>query len=196
MISFFKKNKLFSFLLVLTIITFIGSIFLTAIIDNDTKLEIHNNVISILHDKSIQKKMLTNDNFFTIFYKNVTIIIFIWLLGISIIGIPIILFFYLIKVLLLGWNVYFLFSHFDFSNCAFIIIYLFSPILFLLILFLLSYYAISYSTILFKLVFKRREFSIYKITRRYIKILIMGSIVALILSLFNFYFVPKILLFL
>lgn len=196
MIHFIKHNKVFSFLLIITIICFIGSIFLTSVIDDNTKKEIHNNVISILSSKNIQKKMLTKDNFFITFYMNTFTIILIWLLGISIIGIPIILFFYLIKVLLLAWNIFFLFNHFTLSNSMFIFLYLSSSIFFILILFLLCYYAISYSIILIKLLFRKNNFSIKIITKRYIKILLIMIILSLIISLFEVYVLPKIIIFL
>ena len=192
----FRKNRILFFLVIITIVSFIGSIFLTGIIDNTTKKDIHTNIIKILDSKDIQNKLLTKNTFFVSFSRNISVIILIWLLGISVIGIPVILVFYIFKVLLLAWNIFFLISHFSWSNFGFILLYLSASIIFLIILFILCYYAISYSLILINLLCKKRESSIHYITERYIKILLICFILSLFLSLIEGYFIPKILTFL
>lgn len=193
MIRFLKQNKTFSFLLLITIITFISSIFLTIIIDSSIKNDIHQNVVSILKNRSIQKDIFLNSSFFHYFYQNASFVLLFWFLGISIIGIPIILFFYLLKILLFSWNCFFLISHFSISHLLFIILYLCSSFIVLLILFFIAYYAISYSNILFHLLFLKRNVPIYDITKNYLKILFFSLFCSMIFSLIEYFLFPKII---
>ena len=89
-----KKNKLLAILLLIIVITQLIGILIPIFIPNNTKEEITNNIL-IWQDNiknqsnNIKKTIINNESF----------IITIWLIGISIIGIPIILLIYLSKLL-------------------------------------------------------------------------------------------------
>jgi len=93
MISLIKHNKLFSFMIFSSALIFIIGIICSSILDNDAKKMIHDNISNII--LNIQNKTTSNFNcFIKCFSNNIFIYIFIWLLGISIIGVFLVLFLY------------------------------------------------------------------------------------------------------
>ena len=194
MISFLKRNKLFTSLLLITIIILLIGILLPSVIDKSIKDNISNNIIKMISDlKTNRVGVLTN--FKNNLFSNYSNIIIIWLLGISIIGIPIILFLYIMKVLLLGLELTFLLINIKSYSIIFIIIYLIPIIFNILILFFLVYYSLTYSIILIRLLFLKKEYNLKLINRRYIKIFIICLILSLLSTLIEVLLLPKILIF-
>lgn len=194
MISFLKRNKLFTSLLLITVIILLIGILLPGVIDKSIKDNISNNIIKMISDlKTNRVGVLTN--FKNTLFSNYSNIIIIWLLGISIIGIPIILFLYIMKVLLLGLELTFLLINIKSYSIIFIIIYLIPIIFNILVLFFLVYYSLTYSIILIRLLFLKKEYNLKLINRRYIKIFIVCLILSLLSTLIEVLLLPKILIF-
>lgn len=194
MISFLKRNKLFTSLLLITVIILLIGILLPGVIDKSIKDNISNNIIKMISDlKTNRVGVLTN--FKNTLFSNYSNIIIIWLLGISIIGIPIILFLYIMKVLLLGLELTFLLINIKSYSIIFIIIYLIPIIFNILVLFFLVYYSLTYSIILIRLLFFKKEYNLKLINRRYIKIFIVCLILSLLSTLIEVLLLPKILIF-
>ena len=188
-----KKNKLLKILIILTIIIVIISIYLSATLDKTTKEEITNNIIVLKN--TIKTSKITNlSTLIKSFSNNLITASIIWLLGISIIGIPIVLGIYLFKVLLLTLEIIFFIINIKYTNIFFIFIYLLPSILNILIYFILIYYSINYSLILIKVLFFKKDYKLKQITKRYIKILLLILLSIFITNLIEILLIPRILI--
>ena len=180
MIKFIKKNKLFSFVLFLTITTIIIGLLLPSILDDSITKEINNNLNiylnSIKGSKLVYHELLKSN-----IINNLLFILIIWLMGISIIGIPIIIFLYINKVLIYGLEIVFLIK--GNTNIIFILLYIFPKTINLFIIFILIYYALNFSIILIKTLILNKKYNLKSIMMRYLKVLII-ILILIILSIF------------
>lgn len=185
------KNKILLTTIIITIISIIIGIIISAIIDDTAKKTIItnvNNTITNFINYKIQTKELINKSL-----SSNLIIIIIWILGISIIGIPINLALYSSKILTLTIEIIYLLKSTTINNIPFIIIYLIPKLLSAGLLFVLLYYSLNYSILIIKLISKNKEYNLNKITKKYLKILIIFIFINTLLSIFSFYVVPKII---
>lgn len=192
MISFIKNNKLFSLMILITLITFFSGIVCSSILDNETRKYISKNISNIIlniKDRSIP----TFSNYFKCFSNNSLYALSIWLFGISIVGLPIVIFLYLLKVFLFSIEFIYLFINIKQSNLLFIFIYLFPDIINILILFILAYYSVSYSIFLFRVLFLKKSYSLHRITTKYLKVYLFCLLIFIITSLLEILVIPKIL---
>lgn len=187
-----KKNKLLKILVIITILIILISIYISATLDKQVKEEITNNIITLKNN--IKTSKISNINIFTkTISNNLITSSIIWLLGISIIGIPIILGIYLFKVLLVSLEIIFFIINIKYTNIFFIIIYLLPSILNIGLYFILLYYSINYSIILIKVLFLKKEYKLKLITKRYIKVFLFILIGMIISSLIEILLLPSIL---
>lgn len=178
MISFIKKNKIFSFLLILSIFLFLLSLFITSIFPESIKSEINDYTNNFLVNKSFEKTY----SFFPICFDHLLPISIVWLLGISVIGIILVIAFLFLKIILFSWNFVFLFSHVNSSNFVFIMCYLLPSFFYLIILFFASFYSISYSFLLIRFLFQKNEISFHNITHNYCIVFLFFLIFTIFLS--------------
>ena len=192
MISILKRNKVLSFLILFTFIIIIVGLLIPSILPEEEKNSIQDNLIHLqesIHNN--QLKVGKIDNLLVdAFYVLIT-----WSLGISIIGIPIILSIYLIKVLIFSIETVFFILNISKISLSTILIYILPNFINIFIYFFLLYYAVYYSIYLIQFLFLKKDINFKLITRRYIKILLFCLVISLIISLFDIYFLPKILTF-
>lgn len=190
MLKYLKTNKLFTILLITTIMVFILGIILSSVIDNQTKEEINNNIYNMINkiknNDLINTNILNHNNFFSI--------IIIWILGISIIAIPIVLFIYITKVITVSLELSFLLLNIKKINLLFTILYLLPRIINIFIYFILIYYSINYSLILIKTIFLKKEYRLKSITKKYLKIFILVLISNILNSLLEIFIISKVLI--
>ena len=187
-----RKNKLFTVFIILTILFSLIGILLPAVMDDDTKKEITNQIIEL--DTSIKEGRVSVGEK-GIILRNLLLVNAIWFIGISVIGIPILLLFYVMQVLLTFSEFSFLIINLRHIKAIFIPIYLFPRFLNLVFYFLLVYYAIHYSLFLIRFLFLKGSFSVREMHHRYLKILFFGNLFILISSILEVYVIPKILTF-
>jgi len=190
--QYMKKNKVLLLLVLLTIIIIIIGIFIPAILPNKVNKEINLNIKNLVIQIK-EKEQLSNTTPYITFIGNIISTLIIWSLGISIIGIPIIIFYYGLKSLYLTVEIILLLKNISQSNILFILIYSISSLIYLSILFILVYYACNYSIILIKSLFMKKEYKIKKITYNYFKILIITIILITVYSLIEIFVIPKLL---
>ena len=190
-----KQNKLlFILLLIMILFTILGILF-PALINSENKTLIKDSIESFM--KAIDKN---NINYISAFISSITnniiVTILIWILGISIIGIPIILISIAFKGFLTGFSITSIFITYGIKGTLIAIIYTLPNIINLLGSFLLGYYAISFSIMIYKSVFKKETRNWQPIVKRYLKIGIFFIIFSIAVSILESYLIPKILLFL
>lgn len=198
MISKFKNRlkvdkELSLFLIILLIIGIItGSIF-SSILNNNDKILINEHLNTFL--TSIENNNL---DYITSFKNNITsellFTIIIWLLGISIIGLPIIIIMYFSTNFILGFTVGSIITTFKIKGCLFALIYVFpSEILKTLSQILLVMYSMSFSFKLFYSVIKKKNIDFKIMINKYLIILAICISVNIITSLYNTFLLPKII---
>lgn len=190
--QYMKKNKVLLLLVLFTITIIIIGIFLPAILPNKVNKEIKLNIKSLVIQIKENKQSINTSPYIT-FLGNIITTLIIWSLGISIIGIPIIIIYYGIKSLYLSVEIILLLKNISQCNILFILIYSISSIINQLIIFILVYYACNYSIILIKTLFMKKEYKIKKITYNYFKILIIIIILTTVYSLTEIFIFPKLL---
>lgn len=192
MIKLLKKNKVFSICLIATILTLILGVFFNALLDDDMKATIASNVNGMIN--GIDKNSSNIKLIIKTCFNNFTLVSFLWIFGMAVIGIPIVLFIYLLKVFIFSFEFINLIGVLKLKSLLFIIVYLLPSLLNLLILFILVYYSINYSIVLIRLIFKKRNYNIKTITTRYLKVYFLCILCSTVSALIESIIVPKILL--
>lgn len=185
-----KKNKLLIKLLITTSIFILLGIFYIAILGKSNKLLVKENLDLFF---SSLKKLNYTKAFISCLSSNLVFTTLIWIFGISIIGIPIILLFLIIKSFILGFNMSSLIYFYKWKGIIAALIYSIPLIINILVMILLSYYGIIFSKNLNKLLFLKKEIRFKNIMRKYLKILLFSLVMITISSLIEIYVVPNIL---
>ena len=192
MIKYFKKNKTMTLLVIMTVVIFIIGLLLPSIINNNIEKEINNNLNSFI--QAIKNSKL---NYISLFRDMITnkllLIVIIILLGVSVVGIPIIILLYASKVLIGGLELSFLIQNIRSYNLLFIIVYLLPKLFDLLLLGLLIYYALNFSIFMIRILFINKQINVSKITFKYIKICIIITILSIFINLSEYFLYTKVL---
>ena len=190
-----KENKLFTTLLIITILSILLGILFPAILTTDNK-ELIKTSITDYFTAIDNNKIEYIKSLITILSNNMFVTISIWLLGISIIGIIIIIIEVFIKGFIVGFSLTSILVTYGIKGILISIIYTISNILSLLVTFLLSYYAISFSIMIYKTIFKKKNYPKEIIVKRYIKIGLLALLSSIVISLIEVFIIPKVLMFL
>lgn len=194
MLKLMKRNKLFTICLIITTVSFIAGIMFNAIIDDNTKSNIStniNNMLTYMNNNTPNVKAILSS-----VVNNFSFILLLWLLGMSVIGIPIILFLYLLNVFMFSFEFTALISNLNINRFFFIIAYQSPKLINIIVQFILIYYSINYSIVLIKLLFFKNNYNMKKITKRYLKVLLFCILCSLLSVLLKCIVLPKILTFL
>lgn len=194
MLKFIKNNKLLFILIVLTLISLISGILFNTLIDISTKKEITNNINSLITNYNSQSNLIKS--FIPTFSSSLFLELLIWIFGISIIGCIIVLFLFLFKVFIFGFELVSLLVNLNIRHIIFIVIYMLPSLFNLVIYFILTLFSISYSISLFKILFLKKNYNLSNITKKYIKILGVSLLFNLLSSIIEVFILPKILIFL
>lgn len=192
-IDFMKKKKLFSTLVITGLIGIIlGGIFLLFL--NDSSIEIMGSSINTYFNNIKSNSIKYSNNFIVGLVNSFSIGIIIWLLGISMVGLILIIFMFGIKCFMMSISFFSIIHLYGFNGILLSIIYIIPYLINIIILFILSYYAISFSILIFKYFFRGVDYNRKVIIKRYFKILGLCLIGFLITTLIDVFLVPKILL--
>lgn len=188
--SILKQKKMYVILIILTIIGIICGVIFTSIlsdIDQNLVKEQLTNFFNQIKDGDIN---YTNGIINSI-TSNLLYCIGTWFLGISVIGLPVILFLLFMKGFITGFSVSSIISIYKWKGIIGAITYIFPHhILSLCVSILLTFYAMSFSIKLFSSLFLKKEINFKEAMRRYIKVLCISIIVFLICSIFEIYVSP------
>lgn len=185
-----KSNKLILKLMIISIISVLIGIFYIAILSNSNKVLIKENLETYFES-------LNKLNYIKALIKcltsNMITVSSIWLLGISIIGVFLIIIILIIKSFALGFTISSLIYFYKLKGIIISIIYIIPLIINLFVIIILSYYGIIFSKNLNRLLFLKKDVNFKNIMRKYIKILLFSTICIVISSLIEIYIVPNIL---
>lgn len=184
------KNKLLFKLLFISLISILIGIFYMAIISKSNKDSVEESLKLFFENIN---KLNYNQALINSIISNVFYISFIWLLGISIIGIPFIIGIVILKSFILGFSISSILYFYKFKGILIALIYIIPLALNLLVILFLGYYAIIFSKNLNRLLFLKKEISFKHIMRRYSKMLVFSLVVIILSSVIEIYLVPSLL---
>ena len=190
----FKRNKKLSYCF--TIITIIGilagALFITIL--KETDKEAITNSLNTFFDNIINNNLNYKLSLKSGIITNTILVVSIWIFAISIIGIPVILFLYFIKVFGLGLTLSALIYNYKTKGIIYALIYIFPHnIINVLILAILSINSIKYSFKVSNSYFKKESIDFKPILDKHKYILLISIITILITSLYNTYIMPYLL---
>lgn len=123
--------------------------------------------------------------------SNVLFILGIWLLGMSVIGIPIMIFMYFSKAFILGFTIASMIQNFSWKGIALALFYTFPhQILGMIVYTLLMMYAMTLSMTLIKAFTKKKTLDFKKVINKYLFILGICLVGAIIMSLSEVFLMP------
>lgn len=181
-----NQKKLYFFLIGLIIVGLIVGILFWFAISNEDKLLVTNDLTNFFNCIKDGDSINYWGSLINSIVTNLIYVILIWLLGISIIGLPIILLMITIKSFIVGFSISSIVAIYGFKGLLGAFVYVFPhQIVFLLLLILLGFYALSFCMKLFKYLFLKQMINFKEAMRKYLKILLVSSVVAVVISLFE-----------
>lgn len=188
-----KKNKnLLLFLIGISIIGLIsGSIFLTIINKSDQQLVkeyIEKFIIGIDQNKLNYLEALKNT-----LLSNLAFILVIWILGLTVLGIPLTIFIYFTKSFILGFSISSFVLQYGIKGCLISIIYIIPSLLNLVIYTILMIFAIHFSKKLLYMTVKKKEIHLKETIGRYITFLVVAIILMIFNALLEVFIVPTLI---
>lgn len=185
-----KDKKQFIIIFVICIVAFIIGVLLPSILNEENRKIIQTSLNSFF-DTIKNNQLKTNELLFKSLTSNIIIDLILWLLGISIIGIPIVIILLGYKSLSLGFTISSIISTYKLNGVIKALIYIVPNIINLFIFFVISYYSISFSLMLFNYLFRKKEYNKRIIVNRYLKLLVISIIILIFSSVIETYVVPK-----
>lgn len=184
-----KKLTIILFVMIISALT--GIFFITILKDNNKDIIINalKNYLEIIKNNKINYQSL----FIKSLTTNILIVLIIWILGISLIGIPIVLILLAFKTYSITFTYISIIYIYKLKGILLSSIYIIPHIINLFIIFLLSYYSINFSIILFNNLFRKLSYNKHLIVKKYIKILIISLILIIISSILETFIIPNII---
>lgn len=186
-----KKTLLFfTILLIIGIIA--GSIFMAILSETDKKLvtDYFNNYISNIENNKLNYLEGIKNGLF----NNLLYIIIIWILGISIIGIPIVTIMFFIKSFTLGFSIASIVFNYKLKGCLLNFINIFPhQMIYFLIYMLITTYSIFFSLKMINSIINKKNMDFKIMMNKYVKILII-SVIAITIGIIIETFISPLLI--
>ena len=186
-----KKTLLFfTILLIIGIIA--GSIFMAILSETDKKLvtDYFNNYISNIENNKLNYLESIKNGLF----NNLLYIIIIWILGISIIGIPIVTIMFFIKSFTLGFSIASIVFNYKLKGCLLNFINIFPhQMIYFLIYMLIKTYSIFFSLKMINSIINKKNMDFKIMMNKYVKILII-SVIAITIGIIIETFITPLLI--
>ena len=194
--SILKINKqIIIFLLGLSIIAVVAGAFYITIL-NKTDHSLMEESISGFFNNINNNKLNYGLSFKNAILNNIGFILLIWLLGISVIGIPIIIFLFFSKVFTLGFSISSIIFNYKLKGTLLSLFYVFPHhIINIYIYIVLIAYAISLSLKIIDSIIKRKIIDFKLVMNKYLYVLLISFIVIIITTLLEVFMVPSLMKF-
>lgn len=187
----FQSNKhimIFLFTLLFMGVLF-GSFFATKL--NQTDIAKVETSLQNFFDLVKQNKLNPFTTFFQSFGANIAFILGIWLLGISVIGIPVMIVLYFMKAFTIGFTIASMIQVYQWKGLIYGLLYVFPHQIINLLLFtFLMMYAISLSITIIKAILKKGTIDFGKILNRYLFVLGFSACILIFTTLCEIYLMP------
>lgn len=187
-----KNRKLLIVLVLVTIVSFIlGMLFISIL--SDSNQELVKVSVNSYFDGISKGNMLYLKSLYSILTSNLFLILFVWVIGISIIGVFFVLGILIFKSFLVGFSFMSILYTYGLKGILLALIYIIPEMFNLFIIFVLVYYSISFSVLLFNYLFRKKEYNRRVVVTRYLKILIVSLIFIIVTSFVSAFIIPNVL---
>ncbi len=185
-----NQKKKYLFLTVIMLIGIISGIVFIFFISKQDKLLVKQE-LEMFFSNIQSKKLNYLSSFYNSISSNLIYLLVIWILGISIIGIPIVIFLLFFKGFILGFSLSSIIVNKGFKGILIALTYQFPHHILSLILFLLiGFYAINFSSRLFKVLFLKENINLVQTFKRYNQIAIICIVGLFISSILEVFVAP------
>lgn len=187
------NKNIFKYLCIISLIAFLlGSIFIL-FINSDDKTLVKEYIMKFLENIN-EKKYNALDYFKQNSILNFSIIVLIWLLGISVIGIPIVLFFNFVKFFSIGFTLASFMLTYGIKGFLLSVIYLLpAQIIYFLMLNILITYSVNISLKIINTIIKKEVLDLKKVMNKYSKILLLSILIIGFIIFYDSYINPLII---
>ena len=180
-----NQKRLYLLLIGLAIISILIGSYFIFIISKVNKEFIKDNLINYFDNTNSSMEL-----FFKTLFNYYLYIIIIWILGISIIGIPIVIFMYLFKSFILGFSISSIIYSFGLKGTLISLIDMFPhKILLLIVVLLMTFYSLSFSIKLIKHLFFKKQINFKEAFNKYFRILIISLSATIFIALYEVFIV-------
>ena len=190
LLSKYRKNKLLMFLIIILILTLIAGTLYLSILSSENKELVTNSITTFF--TSLNTKLDTKNILFKTLSNNLLTISLVWLLGFSIIGIPLVLLILIFKSFTTFFTFVSIIYTYKYIGIIKALIYIIPYLLNLFMLFILTYYSLSFSIMLFNYLFKKKDYNRSLIIKRYLKLLIISILFMVVTAVIETYVIPTI----
>ncbi len=183
-----KRMLVFLFTLLFMAVLF-GSFFVTKLSTND--LEEIKSSLDTFFSMTKQNKLNPLPAFFQSFGANIMFTIAIWILGISVIGAPLMIVLFFMKAFTLGFTIASMIKIYHLKGLLYSLIYIFPhQVINLLVFIFFIMFSMSLSITLFQALLKKKTVDFSKVMNRYVFILAITIGILIITSLLEIYLMP------
>jgi len=185
-----SQKKKYLFLILITLIGIVsGLLFILFISKADKSLV--NDELSVFLANIKDNKLNYVSSLLNSIFSNFIFFIIIWILGISIIGIPVIIFLLFLKGFIFGFSISSLIYKFGFKGFLISLGYNLPHNLIMLVLYILiCFYAIRFSVKLFRMLFLKENINLGPYFKRYNQVMLICVLVSILCSLFEIFIAP------
>ena len=184
--SFLKQKKFYVFLISLMLVGIISGIVLVFFLKDNDKKNVCNNINSFFYLIKTSNGINYGESLLNSLLINLGYIIIIWLLGISIIGFPIVIGILFFKCFVIGFSVAGIIMNYGIKGLLGAFLYLFPHQIMLLIIYLLiSFYSLSFCYKIFSHLFLKKTINFKYGMDKYVKILVISIIFTAIISFYE-----------
>ena len=190
LLSKYRKNKLLMSLIIILILTLIAGTLYLSILSSENKELVTNSITTFF--TSLNTKLDTKNILFKTLSNNLLTISLVWLLGFSIIGIPLVLLILIFKRFTTFFTFVSIIYTYKYIGIIKALIYIIPYLLNLFMLFILTYYSLNFSIMLFNYLFKNKDYNRSLIIKRYLKLLIISILFMVVTAVIETYVIPTI----
>lgn len=188
-----SQKKKYIFLLGIVVIGIIFGIVFSLIISKSDKLVVENTVTNFFSSIG-EGKVNYNNGIKDSVLSNILYLSSVWFLGLSVVGVPIVVFLLFMKGFILGFSIGSIIRIYSFKGIVGAFLYIFPHHIFSIVIsILLSFYAIFFSIKLFKYLFLHKEINFKILMKKYVKVLGISFVGFIICSLLETYLSPVLL---
>ena len=190
-LSIKNNRKIIFFLGIIALVAIIfGSLFSVMLNESDKNLvnEYISNFFENIKNNNLNYILaLKNGSISSLSY-----ILIVWLLGISIIGMPIVLFMYFSKFFVIGFSISSIIKSYGFKGCLLSFSYIFPhQIIYIIAYTILTVYSIKMSIKLISTIVKKDKMDFKPIINKYLFVLLLSIITSSLALLFEVFITPK-----
>ena len=187
-----KRRKLLTFLLISMLVSCLCGIFFISLLSDANKDLVKTSINSYFTGIS-NNEINYLKGLYTSLSSNLLSNFFLWIMGISVIGVAVAVVFVMIKSFLVAFSFVSIIYTYGFKGILVGLIYIIPEFLELFIMFVVAYYAISFSIILFKYLFRKKDYNKRLIVTRYLKLLILSIVALIVVSILSVFVIPFLL---